>query len=297
MPRARTPSSSSQPARAAGSKQKKADAAPAGTQWKSRKLARLLEPLHTLAATSNRLYEAPLSPFMVGGQVHRLPRYVFISPGWDGPYLRVGLFAAIHGDEIAGSHALVRLLQKWQENPEAVRGYELFVYPVCNPSGYDLGTRHSTHDLDLNREFWQSPPSVQPEVRILEQELKALQFDGLISLHADDTSDGLYGLVNGSSLTRYVLEPALVAAERFLPRNHAPHIDGFESHNGIILQQCFQCYRGVLSAPAESKPHPFEIVFETPQDAPLEAQISAHIAAVETMLETYRGLRSEAQNI
>ncbi|HSI82349.1 MAG: succinylglutamate desuccinylase/aspartoacylase family protein [Candidatus Methylacidiphilales bacterium] len=292
MPRARTPSSSSPRSARADAK-----TGSAGTQWKSRKLARLLEPLHTLAATSNRLYEAPLNPFMVASQVHRLPRYVFISPGWDGPYLRVGLFAAIHGDEIAGSHALVRLLQKWQENPEVVRGYELFVYPVCNPSGYDAGTRHSGHELDLNREFWQQPPSTQPEVRILEQELKALQFDGLISLHADDTSDGLYGLVNGSSLTRYVLEPALAAAERYLPRNHATSIDGFEAHNGIILQQCFQCYRGVLSAPAESKPHPFEIVFETPQDAPLEAQISAHIAAVETMLDTYRTLRSEAQNI
>lgn len=266
-------------------------------QWKSRKLARLLEPLNTLCAVSDKLYESPLSPFLVAGQVHRLPRYVFISPGWDGPYLRVGLFAAIHGDEIAGSHALVRLLQRWQENPDEVRGYELFVYPVCNPSGFDTGTRHNAQDLDLNREFWHDPPSGQPEVRALEQELSALQFDGIISLHADDTSEGLYGLVNGASLTRYVLEPALNAAERYLPRNHDASIDGFAAHNGIVMEPCPQCYRGVLSAPEESAPRPFEIVFETPQGAPLEAQIHAHMAAVHTMLETYRVMRSEAQNI
>ena len=34
----------------------------------------------------------------------------------------------------------------------------------------------------------------------------------LIALHADDTTDGLYGFAKGHQLTRHVLEPALEAA-------------------------------------------------------------------------------------
>jgi protein MpaA len=50
-------------------------------------------------------------------------------------------------------------------------------------------------------------------------------------------------------------------------------------------------------APPTQKPKPFEIVFETPHAAPLEDQIKAHTTAVATMLERFRVLISEAQNI
>jgi hypothetical protein len=65
----------------------------------------------------------------------------------------------------------------------------------------------------LNREFWRN--SSEPEVRLLEQELRNGHFHGLIQLHADDTSDGIYGFVRGHTLTENLLRPALLEPEKF----------------------------------------------------------------------------------
>ena len=44
-------------------------------------------------------------------------------------------------------------------------------------------------------------------------------------------------------------------------------------------------------------PEPFEIVFETPQKAPIELQVEAFVAALRTIMTEYVLLMSFAQNI
>jgi hypothetical protein len=131
------------------------------------------------------------------------------------------------------------------------------------------------------------------EVSLLEKQIEGLRFEGFVALHADDTSDGLYGFAVGSELTRHVLEPALRAAEKHLPRNRHPEIDGFPATEGIIDRG----YSGILGAPPPYHPRPFEIVFETPQLAPLDQQVSAHVAALLAVLETHRGFISYGQDL
>ncbi|MEI9865070.1 MAG: hypothetical protein WDN00_11045 [Limisphaerales bacterium] len=77
----------------------------------------------------------------------------------------------------------------------------------------------------MNREFWKN--SAEPEVRLLQAELQSRSFQGLISLHTDDTSAGFYGFARGATLTKNLIQPALAAAEKFLPRDERSVIDGF----------------------------------------------------------------------
>ena len=144
-----------------------------------------------------------------------MPRYLFLGPkGGDEP-LRLGIFAGIHGDEPEGTHALVQLLRMFERQPELAAGYCLFAYPVCNPTGFEDRTRHSRAGKDLNREFWRG--SNEPEVKLLQSELVAHSFHGIISLHTDDTSQGFYGFAHGATLTRHLIEPALRAANNSFP--------------------------------------------------------------------------------
>lgn len=256
-----------------------------------RQLRPLLRPLDELARGSDQLFAAHLTYNDSRGLLHALPKYLFAGPGDRRNYLRVGVFAGIHGDEESGVLAAVELLERLHANPELAHGYELFVYPVCNTEGYTDGTRWARSGLDLNREFWKD--SAEIEVRLIEHQLRKLQFNGLISLHSDDTSEGLYGFVKGHELTQHVLEPALEKAGRILPRNFDKSIDNFEANNGIIRQG----YEGILTAPPEQKPKPFEVVFETPHHAPLDRQVEAHLAAVQTILDRFKVLISEAQGI
>ena len=211
-------------------------------------------------------------------------------PGAGDP-LRVGIFAGIHGDEPAGTLAAHQLATWAQTMPPQLAGYELHLYPVCNPTGVAAKTRHSRAGLDLNREFWCG--SDQPEVKQLEAELRAERYDVIISLHEDDTSYGLYGFVSGGLLSEHLLEPALTAASQFLPRNQAPIIDGFPAFRGIIREG----YRGVLSAPPEQRPRALEMVFETPVDAPLHLRVKASVVAVQTSLTAYRQLLAHGANL
>ena len=111
----------------------------------------------------------------------------------------------------------------------------------------------------MNREFWKN--SDEPEVRLLQAELVSRSFQGIISLHTDDTSDGFYGFAHGATLTKHLIEPALQAAEKLLARDERPIIDGFQARNGVIRD----AYDGMLSAPPKVRPRPFEIILETPK--------------------------------
>lgn len=251
----------------------------------------LLAPLERMARGATHLLAGHLPFRDVSGRSGRVPRYRFSGPGDVRSHLRVGIFAGIHGDEVSGIFAAVELIGRLMENPELARGYELFIYPVVNSAGFRENSRWSESGLDLNREFWKG--SAEGEVQVIERELMQWQFNGLIALHSDDTSEGLYGFVKGHELTRYVLEPALEAAGCILPRNLDRSIDNFEANNGIIERG----YAGILSAPPGQKPEPFEIVFETPHLAEVSRQIEAHIAATLSILDRFKVLISEGQNI
>lgn len=211
-----------------------------------------------------------------------------VQPGYG---FKFAIFAGLHGDEEAGTLAAFDLVRWASEQPVALADYELHLYPVCNPSGRRANTRHSRNGRDLNREFWNG--SAEPEVRYLEGELRREKYDGIISLHSDDTSDGCYGFVSGSLLSQHLLEPALRSAETVLPRNPSPVIDGFLATHGIITDG----YPGVLSAPPEQRPRALEIVFETPALAPMNDQVKATVLAVRSILAGYRQLQAFAPNL
>ncbi len=244
------------------------------------------------ASGSNHLFYSEIGVFRHSGRSYVLPRFVFLGPGSDDEPVRIGLFAAIHGDEPETALAAVEFLRRLAADPERARGYQVFVYPVCNPTGVEDGTRHCRGGLDLNREFWTG--SRQPEVYYLERELGVLAFQGVVALHADDTTHGVYAFVRGATLTEALARPALAAAEKFLPRAGGEVIDSFPAKDALIHHHC---YEGVLSNPAELHPAPFEIIFETPAKASSALQVEAAVAALDAILEEYRPFLSIQQNL
>ena len=229
--------------------------------------------------------------FCHDGREHQIPR-IWISGSYAGhDPIRLGIFAGIHGDEPAGCAALVDLAMALAADPTRAAGYELSLYPVVNPIGYERGTRTNHTGVDLNREFWRD--SIETEVNVMERELRTQQFHGIITLHADDTSEGVYGYAHGRTLNEALLKPALVAASRWLPLDQRAVIDGFPASESLICD----CYRGVLSAPPEQSPQPFDLIFETPGNAPFDLQVAATVAALESIISTYPGFIAYAQDL
>ncbi|HHO50334.1 MAG TPA: hypothetical protein ENK18_05535 [Deltaproteobacteria bacterium] len=88
-----------------------------------------------------------------------VPLYVMEGPV-PGPTALIQ--AGIHGDEIAGVHALQELLEEGRR-PAAGR---LLVVPVMNPAAYRARTRTAPGGLDLNRCFPGDPDAEAPESRL-----------------------------------------------------------------------------------------------------------------------------------
>jgi protein MpaA len=240
---------------------------------------------------AQRVFERAGASVPAGAHHSVFMQKVVSSPPKRGQSYKFGVFAGLHGDEEAGVLAVQELVRWANTHPQELADFDLHLYPMCNPTGCDRKTRHSSVGLDLNREFWTG--STEPEVIYLESELRREQFHGIMQLHSDDTSHGVYGFVRGSLLSEELLKPALVRAAEFLPFNYNGIIDGFEADNGIIRE----CYEGILSAPPEQHPRPLEIVFETPALAPLPQQVTATIEAVKTILAEYRTLQAFAADL
>jgi murein peptide amidase A len=246
-----------------------------------RSIERLLAPLEAVAETSQRFVSSSLGEFENDGRAYKLPRYVYLGPKGGGDTLRIGILATIQGDEPEGALALTRFVDLLEGNPEIAKGYALFFYPVCNPTGFEDGTSHSRNGKDLDLEFWKN--SAEPEVRYLQSEIWMHAFDGIITLRSDGVSDGFCGHAEGAILSEYLLEPALREAEQFVSRGHGRVIKDHQL--------------GLVKSPAGLRRPPFELVLQTPQSAPLHRQVDAVSAALRTILIEYRYLIAIAQNI
>src|SRR5438128_248245 len=103
-----------------------------------RPFLRLLESLADLPDLNGEF----LGSFKSEGEPYSVPRFTFRGPNSSDP-IRIGIFAAIHGDEPASALAAIRFLQEITKEPALAANFHLQVYPICNPTGFEDNTRHS----------------------------------------------------------------------------------------------------------------------------------------------------------
>lgn len=260
-----------------------------------RHIDQLLRPFDSLAETSRHLLSKSVRKFDCHGEEYGIPRYIWSGPPGGGDTFRLGLFATLNGDEPEGAFALTRFLAALEKEPELARGYALFIYPLCNPTGFEDNTRLSRDGHALNRLFWTESPA--PEVRFLESEIWMQAFHGTINLRSDAASGGVYGFASRAVLSQNLLEPALHLAETFLPRNRKRQIAGIPARRGMVYADIYNAREGALRAVPGLDHPPFEITLATPRTASVHLQVEAHHAALTAILAEFRYLQAIGQNI
>ena len=259
----------------------------AGVQTQ-RSIDTALQTLTSVCLYSDYLYYSPLGHFHYGNHPYRLARYIFLGPAAGDEPIKLGIFAAVSGEEPEGVQALVEFLLRLDLEPARGRGYQIFVYPVVNPTGFEDGTHTTRRGHDLLRELWNG--SRQPEAYYVERELGVLQFHGIIHLRSNAENNVLDARVASRVLRSALVEPALKAASKFLPTAKGEKIIPAATVGR-------NRYEEGLGNPAELKPAPFEITLETPRKAPPELQAKAAVAALNSIIEEYRPFLATRQNI
>src|SRR4051794_34873023 len=101
---------------------------------KRRSLKALLSTFLTeIGSNSQYVYADCLGRFNVNGERFWLPRFVFHGDQSDEPSMKIGIFAGVHGDEVAGILACFDLLRFFEREPFLARAYHLHFYPLINP--------------------------------------------------------------------------------------------------------------------------------------------------------------------
>ncbi|MCA8944578.1 MAG: M14 family metallopeptidase [Planctomycetes bacterium] len=158
-----------------------------------------------------------------------------------GARLRALILANIHGGEVEGKEAVLRLLREiaYGEHEDLLQRVDLLFVPVFNADGNDaidpsnrpsqngpnggVGQRHNAQDLDLNRDYIKAE---SPEVRAQLALLQAFDPHLYMDLHTTNGSDHGYQLTYAPALST-TLDPELDAFthDEFMPSVRAAMLE------------------------------------------------------------------------
>jgi predicted deacylase len=126
-----------------------------------------------------------------------------------GPGKSICLVGGVHGDERSGPHAIVDFL-------ETKPSKNLILIPCAAPYAFKKNSRVSIDRKNFNRQFDKSNPP--KEAGAVDDYLNSKNIELLISLHEDDSSDGIY-LYYSMPQIRGLCEKMIQVAKKHIPIN------------------------------------------------------------------------------
>lgn len=239
------------------------------------RLEESLARLRELAQTSPSISASSIGEIKTPEGTLPFPRFIFLGPKGGGDTLRVGIFAALHGNEIQGPPILAEFFHALESNPAPAAGFHIYAYPICNPGAFTPATRDNHHGEDLTRQFWRG--SRRAEAYYLEREMGVHQFHGVVSLHVGAVDEIGYYLKGPSTSVLHdgLVQPAMAAALSISSLRVSSSVTG-----------------GFLTDTTELQPVPFEMNWRMPRNKPLVA-----VAVLTSLLDSYRTLLALRPNI
>lgn len=217
---------------------------------------------------------------------HGLPFVHLGCPGEPATPSRVYVSAGIHGDEPAGSLAVLEGLRQGVFDTR----FAWDIFPALNPGGLARGTRENPHGIDPNRDYLALTTA---ETRVHAAWLENVKTPPTVylSLHEDWEAAGFYLYEINNSGGPSMSAAVLSAVAKNLPLERGPLVDGHHLRApGWIYhppepdepegwpEAIFHCKKWPLNS----------LTFETPSSLPVERRIDAHLTAVRTVVNALR---------
>jgi protein MpaA len=203
---------------------------------------------------------------------------------------RLYLSSGIHGDEISGPLALLEMIRQ----PDFFGGFDVTIFPILNPNGLAAGVRTNRDEIDLNRDYRNSRSL---EIKSHIEALMTLgRFEASMLLHEDFEGIGAYLYELNDTLDPGLGAKIIASMGLHVPIDLRPEIEEAPACGGVISRRDLIAKLGRL----EDRPDWPEAIYlavhhtavsftiETPKPFPIEARVKAHIAAVETLVNTLR---------
>lgn len=231
------------------------------------------------------------------GRPDELPFWRVQVPHRGRLHTRLCLASGIHGDEPAGTEAMLRLI----ENQEFPHGVAVDCFPCMNPTGAAVGRREDAAGLDLNRQFgvFSAPDPVKWFLAATEQ----TPYDLYVDLHEDSRSQGFY--LFESPLSDQRLAPTIAGAltgagyDLECPDDLRALIieDGFDRYGTFQLEEGV-AIPSFTTLPDDGLPQAaymrvcrgtHTLTLETPASQDFEARVQMHLAGVRALFSRLKG--------
>ena len=223
----------------------------------------------------------------VEGEGERIP-ILSLSKKIKGKAPRILISAGIHGDEPAGPHAILSLLESFPAEWPEFGCCHVEIVPLINPTGFDLRQRNNQAGVDLNRAF--GSPDPPAEIRWLMNDYRRRSIDLFVDLHEDVDTPGFY-LYELAPSESEAFGPLIISALKKAghPVNESPVIEGMPARDGLILRASrpFPRYfrKGAPQGLYMKKMGACRtLTFETPPMRPLDERVAMHLLSLRTVL-------------
>ena len=194
------------------------------------------------------------------------------------PEKGIYISAGIHGDEPAGTEALISWAEK---NARILAKFPFFIAPCLNPWGLIHNSRVDAHGRDLNRVFHHDESEAIAKLKLL---VRPYRFALGLMLHEDYDGQGVY-IYEIEKVTPFWGDDLLKIASRFLPIEGRALIDGREHTNGVVRRKIQMRLFKKMGLPEAAflHLHHAQRVFtiETPSEFALDDRVNAHMAMLD----------------
>ena len=192
------------------------------------------------------------------------------------PRGRIYISIGIHGDEPAGPLAVLEMLRAnaW------LAGFEYWLCPCLNPTGFFFNSRENADRKDLNRDYRHPETGeVAAHLRWLERQPR---FDAAFCLHEDWEAHGFYLYELNPGQRPSPAAAIIAAAAAAGPIDLSPVIEGREAKGGIINPNLDPAGRPLWPEAFWLLQNKTSMVYtlEAPSDFPLAGRVRMLVAAL-----------------
>lgn len=140
------------------------------------------------------------------------------------------LTAGHHGEESWGVTTLI----KWIKQPIQLPEFNYYIFPVCNPYGFEKNYRNNGVRQETNNSTHIQKKSKVQELAILFEEFPS-SADVIIDIHGDTGKDGVYCYEHKSDSLPSIATKALAENDAILPYLRTKTIYGTALKDGVMI--------------------------------------------------------------
>jgi predicted deacylase len=156
----------------------------------------------------------------------------------------VVILSGHHGDEPFAVHTLIKWIKQFKQ--EEFENLNIFVYPVCNPSGYATGLRDNAVRQDTNNDANFVKDSKVQELAVLYDNFP-INVDLLLDIHGDTGKSEVYMYEHKPDNLKTIAEEVLKENDNLIPYLKAKTIYKIKVSNGVIIPpKCDVGLEGVI---------------------------------------------------